>query len=143
MSERQRILSELLVELEHTRRQRMVRRRVGAGLAAAAMVCVTVAIAYMGVMSQRRNPSTPPSMAQTVRTDESVLSRYAVTTELAPKLAAIIATSDVSLARIEMLDDRQLCDALASIGRPAGVVRSQGKVWLTSAVTDAELPQGG
>lgn len=143
MSERQRILSELLVELEHTRRRRIVRRRVGVGLTAAAMVSVTVAVAYMGALSQRRNPATPPSMTQTIRTDAAVLSRYAVETGSAPAIAAIIATSDVSLARIEMLDDRQLCDVLASIGRPAGVVRSLGRVWLTSAVTDAERPQGG
>jgi hypothetical protein len=142
MSERQRILSELLVELEHTRRRRIVRRRVGAGVTAAALVSATVAIAYVGAMSQRRSLATPPSMAQIVRTDAEVLSRYVVETGSAPALAAVVETSDVSLARIEMLDDRQLCDALASIGRPAGIVRSGGRVWLTSAVTDAERPQG-
>ncbi len=40
---------------------------------------------------------------------------------------------------IQMLDDDQLLALLAQIDRPAGIVRSEGKIWLTNAVTDAQL----
>ena len=60
-----------------------------------------------------------------LRTDPGVLDRVAVRTSTDP--AAYI------------VDDRQLVVMLAAIGRPAGLVRSQGRTWLTDAVTDDEL----
>lgn len=41
--------------------------------------------------------------------------------------------------RIQMLDDHELVALLAQLDRPAGIVRSEGEIWLTNAVTDAEL----
>ncbi|MEE8153627.1 MAG: hypothetical protein V3T53_01560 [Phycisphaerales bacterium] len=40
---------------------------------------------------------------------------------------------------IQMVDDDQLVALLAQLDRPAGIVRSEGEIWLTNAVTDAEL----
>lgn len=40
---------------------------------------------------------------------------------------------------IQIVDDDELVALLAQIDRPAGIVRSEGKIWLTNAVTDAEL----
>ncbi len=40
---------------------------------------------------------------------------------------------------IQMLDDHELVALLAQLDRPAGIVRSEGKIWLTNAVTDAQL----
>ena len=40
---------------------------------------------------------------------------------------------------IQMMDDDELVALLAQIDRPAGIVRSEGKIWLTNAVTDAQL----
>ncbi len=40
---------------------------------------------------------------------------------------------------IQMVDDDELVALLAQLDRPAGIVRSEGEIWLTNAVTDAEL----
>ncbi len=40
---------------------------------------------------------------------------------------------------VRQIDDSELLRMLAEIGRPAGLVRSGSRVWLTNAVTDAEL----
>ena len=49
----------------------------------------------------------------------------------------------IQLARrtgvIRTVDDDELVTLLAQIDRPAGIVRSEGEIWLTNAVTDAEL----
>ncbi len=40
---------------------------------------------------------------------------------------------------IQMVDDDELVALLAQIDRPAGIVRSEGEIWVTNPVTDAEL----
>ncbi len=40
---------------------------------------------------------------------------------------------------IQVMDDNELVALLAQLDRPAGIVRSEGEIWLTNAVTDAEL----
>ena len=40
---------------------------------------------------------------------------------------------------IQMMDDDELVALLAQIDRPAGIVRSEGEIWLTNAVIDAQL----
>ncbi len=136
MKTREALLGALLCELERTRRRRVIGRRIGAGAAIAAMVALAAGIAFMGVTARGPAPRTPTSLAQTVTTDPGVLARFSVSTADAPAIAMIVRTEEVSLANIEMLDDQQLCAVLASIGRPAGIVRSQGRVWLTQNVTD-------
>lgn len=44
-----------------------------------------------------------------------------------------------ALPKIVYLDDTQLLTVLADAGRATGLVRSEGRVWLTAAVTDAAL----
>lgn len=39
------------------------------------------------------------------------------------------------------ISDEALLDSLAAMGRPAGMVKSEGRVWLTASVTDAEIGQ--
>ena len=41
--------------------------------------------------------------------------------------------------RIRVIGDEELLTLLAEVGRPAGLVRSEGHTWLTSDVTDAAL----
>lgn len=60
-----------------------------------------------------------------VQTDPGVLDRVAVSTSIDPAEYIV--------------DNRQLVAMLAAIGRPAGLIRSQGRTWLTNAVTDREL----
>ncbi len=40
---------------------------------------------------------------------------------------------------VRAVSDDELVTLLAQIDRPAGIVRSEGEIWLTNAVTDAEL----
>lgn len=40
---------------------------------------------------------------------------------------------------IKTINDDELIALLAKINRPAGMVRSEGRIWLTNAVTDEEL----
>ena len=41
--------------------------------------------------------------------------------------------------RIRLVNDDELVALLAQLDRPAGIVRSEGEIWLTNAVTDAQL----
>ncbi len=45
----------------------------------------------------------------------------------------------VTPIRVRTIGDEELLALLAEIGRPAGLIRSEGRVWLTSDVTDAAL----
>jgi hypothetical protein len=40
---------------------------------------------------------------------------------------------------VQVIDDDELVLRLAEIDRPAGLIRSEGRVWLTSTVVDAEI----
>ena len=45
----------------------------------------------------------------------------------------------VTPIRIRTIGDEELLALRAEMGRPAGLIRSEGRVWLTSDVTDAAL----
>lgn len=53
-------------------------------------------------------------------------------------LVHIYTTPSVDLASIRVTD-HELLDLLNEMGRPTGLVRANGKVWLTAAVTDDEI----
>lgn len=99
-----------------------------------------------------------------VRTDPSIVSRWraaepsssvaiasSAATSSPPCAVRIVTTAGTSLAdfapdpaamarvTIRSLSDEELIDALAAIGRPAGIIRMGGKVWLSAAVTDEEI----
>ncbi len=40
---------------------------------------------------------------------------------------------------VRVVNDDELVTLLAQLDRPAGIVRSEGEIWLTNAVTDEEL----
>lgn len=63
----------------------------------------------------------PSVQIRMVSTDKNILERYAASP--APGL-------------IERIDDQTLLATLAAMDRPTGLVRSEGRVWLTSDVTD-------
>ena len=46
-------------------------------------------------------------------------------------------TAQAPRITVRVIDDEELLRVLAEIGRPAGLVRSEGRVWLTADVTDA------
>ncbi len=94
--------------------------------------------------------SGPRSMRETrtiraviVTTDAEAMRRHEVSTGAGARWWRMVESKDVSLARIETLEDRALVEALAAMGRPTGIVRSMGKVWLTRPVLDEQGPWGG
>lgn len=70
------------------------------------------------------SPLQPAAIITVVQTDATVLDRYRAT------------SSSSAASQTSMLDDAQLLDALANINRPAGLVRTADRVWLTRSVTD-------
>jgi hypothetical protein len=53
-------------------------------------------------------------------------------------LITVYHSSVVDLASISV-SDHELLDLLNEMGRPTGLVRANGRVWLTAAVTDDEI----
>ncbi len=53
-------------------------------------------------------------------------------------LVDIYTTPNVDIASIRVTD-HELLDILNEMGRPTGLVRANGRVWLTAAVTDDEI----
>ncbi|MCK4872116.1 MAG: hypothetical protein KAS72_05280 [Phycisphaerales bacterium] len=77
-------------------------------------------------------PDPTPSMtrdARIVRTNPSIMERYAVRNH---RLTSIT---------VEHLSDEALLDALAAMGRPAGIIRMEGKTTLSADVTDDAFPR--
>jgi hypothetical protein len=146
---REAMLTELLGDLGRVHRARRVRRRAAV---AASLAIVLTGATWAGmrawlmpassnrsiVIAPRSTESAPLEggeirpLIEIVHTDPGVLDRYRLRTTL----------------RVERVDDAGLIRALEEIDRPAGLVRIDGEVRLTAAVTDAELrperdPNGG
>jgi hypothetical protein len=51
-------------------------------------------------------------------------------------------SGDYRTGIVKVIDDDELVLRLAEIDRPAGLIRTEGRVWLTSAVADAEIETG-
>ena len=142
LARREAMLDELCEVVRQTHRTRRRRRRiVGTG----GSLCLLMILAWLSASSAfgpddtdtiTRNPTVPSPVAEpheapvrprfairTVATDPTVMDRYH-----AKATGAVV-----------RMDDRMLLDTLASIGRPAGLIRFGGQVRLTSAVTDFEL----
>ncbi len=49
---------------------------------------------------------------------------------------------DYRTGLVKVIDDDELLGRLAEIDRPAGLIRTEGRVWLTSAVADAQIETG-
>jgi hypothetical protein len=109
----------MLGELLETMRRHHRRRRVRRGLGAAA---VTALVAAGGAWIVRA-----PQPAETVRLAEAA----------APRVVVVSGSHRTGVVRV--IDDDGLVERLAEIDRPAGVIRSEGRIWLTSAVADADL----
>ena len=114
-------------------RRRRVRRSVARGVATAALfILVGVALVNTWPTSHRpgglRDDLTdgpPDPLITIVQIDPGALGRYTFIADIDP--------GDY------IVDDKEFVAALAAIGRPAGLIRSEGKIRLTHAVTDAEL----
>ena len=145
---REQMLHVLLGEMTAVHRRRRVRRNVAIGAIPLLVVVASLGIWLMNTegpsaTSPRQSPvvqddskqgtqdkdrlasSVQPSMSvEYVKTDAQIVERYRVTDQ----------------AKVIYLDDSGLLSALAQMNRPAGLIRSEGRTWLTAEVTDH---QGG
>lgn len=139
---KQRLRTELILAMRDHHQRRRSRRRV---LATAILIFSTGILAFLMFGRSSTTPTPPvsrdiggdsplPAIPQTsteikelrhsiitiVRTDPNILERYA----LPPT------------SKIETISDEILLNSLASLGRPTGLIRYDGRVRLTKDVTD-------
>lgn len=143
-----KMLAGLLAEVDATRHRRLVRRR-GVGAAVLLLVALAAALTARWSISPRgagpgmlvaHQPVAPTNSIETIRTDAAPLASWNIGTD--PALLARAEAPSTPI-RSEWLDDEALLTLLASIGRPAGLVRSGGMAWLTADVTDRLPGQSG
>lgn len=114
---REQMLDELLEAMRRHHGRRRLRRRAGAGIG---LAMIAVAASWIAVAREPApqhfsqieppGPATPRILLHTGRT-----------------------------GLIREIDDDELVERLAEIDRPAGLIRTEGRVWLTSTVADADL----
>lgn len=140
---RNAMLTELLDKQQSWQRHRRARRRAGVGLA----MLVVLAGASWTALSWRGSSSNPSELDR----DKSLVKNNPNDTSLpapdetqSPTRIQVIHNADLILADhyakgtglIQVVDDAGLVQTLEELGRPAGLIRSEGRVWLTSSVVD-------
>ncbi len=123
---RDAMLDELVGAMQRVHQGRRVRRRVGSTfvvLGVSAVVAWTVGSQLTGLTSEPRE-LTWEDQPEPVRDTSADRSTW----------------RDVHrTGLVRTVGDDELVTLLAQLDRPAGIVRSEGEIWLTNAVTDAEL----
>lgn len=130
---REAMLVSLEEQMRAIHRRRRLRKRamiVGAPLAAVAALAAVFAIPphgpgqgpdSVGSDELAQRPASPAMIVEFIQTDPSIAERYRV------------AAQGHSIA---ILSDHALLDALAQLGRPAGLVQSGDHAWVTRDVAD-------
>ncbi|MCP4590693.1 MAG: hypothetical protein GY842_08110 [bacterium] len=139
LDRKETMLDELCAAVRETHRARRRRRRF---VAAGGSFCLILALAWLG-WSVSVIPSDGGMIAKVPITDRH---SHEVLTVPRPSIIRVATDPTVleryrarSTAVVERIDDRILLNTLASIGRPAGLIRYGGRIRLTAAVTDVEL----
>jgi hypothetical protein len=124
---RDAMLDELRDTMRHLHRARRTRR---SAVAITASLAILIGLSVIALPNPTiRAPGTtaiiepgdvPAARITIVHTDPTVLSRYAAG----------------PTPRVRMLDDEALLEELAAIGRPTGLVRAEGRAWLTANVAN-------
>jgi hypothetical protein len=146
LERRERMLDELLGEMQRVHRNRRVRRRAALIAIPAVLIAVTIAwqwlpLSHIGEADSNsvarvptENPGSrsdpaiaPPTsvVVSVVRTSETVLDRYRAS----------------SPPHAHTITDDELLETLAALDRPTGIIRAGERVWLTRPVSDD--PHGG
>lgn len=154
-SRRKAMLGELVESMHTLHRRRRVRRRVGTGVGLSTAVLAVVV--FGGPSIFRNEPSqvvdhqpdppdglgsldtyAPPRSGriEIVRTRPEIVAQYAALRHTPTHVQHV--PRRLTLA-VEVIGDQMLLQMLGQMDRPAGLVRADGKVWLTAPVTDAEL----
>lgn len=123
-----RVRDAMLVTLTDAMR-RLHRRRRRLRHAAAALVAVAAAGLAWTMASPRQGDTRLTHVTQSDRPAPAPETRSRV----------LVVRQEARTGRIRLIDDQDLVTRLNEIGRPAGVIRSGDRVWLTDVVTD---PQG-
>lgn len=149
---RDAMLAELLAEMNAMHRRRRQRRT--AALIAAPVVAVSAAVIFWlansaGTGPQRsgrgselvadapqRQPSIEPERQPGAAASEHEKTSMVGVEYVKTEIGIADRYRAVSAPNVERLDDAALLDTLARLNRPAGLIRSQGRVWLTADVTD-------
>ncbi|UCC29306.1 MAG: hypothetical protein JSU86_14020 [Phycisphaerales bacterium] len=139
------MLGELVEVMTRTHRARLVRRRLLATGGGACLVLLLIRLALPGAS----DPGDPARIAESLTGSSTVVQPA----EAPPRPASItvIVETDASVLercraeptqRVVRMDDSMLLETLASIKRPAGLIRYGGQTRLSAPVTDAELGIG-
>jgi hypothetical protein len=123
---REAILDELIVVMRHHHRRRRHLRTAAAWGLLLAVAGGTWIVRAQQVAQPSGFDSThadPPQVEALVTTVERVTGGYRT-------------------GLVKVIDDDELVSRLAEIDRPAGLIRTEGRVWLTSAVADVEIEMG-
>jgi hypothetical protein len=145
---REAILADLQSEMSRLHRTRNARRRT-VSLAVPALMLLALIWLYRtqqsapnAPLTTRSQPSTPPvprpfqAMASGHMPALQIV-RVRTDSRAADRLRASVASSATHIS------DDDLLATLAALDRPAGMVRSDNRVWLTRAVADEPSAQGG
>ena len=123
---RETMLDELIVAMRrHHRRRRQVRTAAAWGL--------LLAVAGGTWIVRAQQVAQPPRFDNT-HTDLPQVKAPA------PRVERV--SGDYRTGLVKVIDDDELVLRLAEIDRPAGLIRTEGRVWLTSAVADTEVETG-
>ena len=119
---RDAMLGDLVVTMERLHRRRRIRRRL---VTTAAVLTLAAGSTWL-IASQRTTPVMPDQ--------DRVLP-----TPPGSNVPIIRRVGLHRTGRIHSIDDDELITRLAEIDRPTGLVRSEGRVWLTESVVDEDL----
>ncbi len=130
---REAMLGDLVATMQRLHRRRRIRRRV---VTAAAGLTLAAASTWL-LASRQVAPPTPlaPPTPHAVAPAPSMQSP--------PAGRSIIRRVGLQrTGQIHSIDDDELIARLAEIDRPTGLIRAEGRVWLTEAVVDDEPSAG-
>jgi len=150
LQRRDEMMHELIADMRRLHRRRRIQRQVMIGGMAPIIAMIAIGLLWRGLSqhepdaprmtANKSNASSAPPLPSDdnsnaapapstivvrVQTDPTIVERW----RAAPTSSAVI------------IDDQALLDTLAALDRPAGLIRSQGRLWLTRPVTDKEIHQ--
>lgn len=142
LARRDAMLAELRGEVVRAAMRRRRRRALtyvaGATLGVAA-IAITIAIAVRAPVATPPGPSPLANGGPSAgaNAEVSLPPIQLVRNDPSRTVNWIVRNADVDMSTVR-IDDAELLRDLAEAGRPTGLVRSQGRVWCTEPVTDAE-----